>query len=188
MISKKTFIKRVGDECKQNDVAFILEPVSYSAEGLDAKGKEFARKKPVIVSYFMEEFSKPEYGIDLLKVEVPVSIFHIEGHAQYDNYDPVFSREEAAGYYRSCSEKSSLPFIYLSGGVTNEQFIDTLYFAKEAGATFNGCLCGRAIWKEGVETFASYGDEAFYEWLRKKGLENLNNVIKAVNETATPWQ
>lgn len=185
---KKAFIKRVGDECKQNDVAFILEPVSYSAEGLDSKGKDFAKKKPAIVSYFMEEFSKPEYGIDLLKVEVPVSIFHISGHEQYDNYDPVFSKEEAAAHYRSCSEKSSLPFIYLSGGVTNEQFIDTLYFAKAAGSAFNGCLCGRAIWKDGVEPFATGGDEAFYSWLQKKGAENLNNVIKAINETATPWK
>lgn len=185
---KKVFIKRVGDECKQNDVAFILEPVSYSADGLDSKGKDFAKKKPAIVSYFMEEFSKSEYGVDLLKVEVPVSIFHIAGHAQYDNYDPVYSKEEAAAYYRECSEKSGLPFIYLSGGVTNEQFIDTLYFAKEAGSTFNGCLCGRAIWKDGVEPFATGGEDAFYSWLEDQGAKNLNNVIKAINETATPWR
>lgn len=78
---KKTFIKRVGDECKQNDVLFILEPVSYSAAGLDSKGTEFAKRKPAIVAYFMEEFSKDMYGVDLLKVEVPVSIYHIEGHS-----------------------------------------------------------------------------------------------------------
>src|SRR5690625_3487049 len=49
---KKTFIKRVGDECKQNDVLFILEPVSYSAAGLDSKGADFAKRKPAIVEYF----------------------------------------------------------------------------------------------------------------------------------------
>ncbi|MFD1362354.1 hypothetical protein [Lentibacillus salinarum] len=73
-----------------------------------------------------EEFSKAKYGIDLLKVEVPVSIYNIEGYDQYDNYEPVFSKKEAEDFYRTCSEKSWLPFIYLSGGVTNEQFIDTL--------------------------------------------------------------
>ncbi|MFD1362356.1 hypothetical protein ACFQ4A_11885 [Lentibacillus salinarum] len=26
-----------------------------------------------------------------------------------------------------------------------------LHFAKEAGAKFSGCLCGRAIWKDGVQ-------------------------------------
>src|SRR5699024_2064961 len=76
---KKVFIKRVRDECKEYDVLFILEPVSYSSAGLDSKGHEFAKKKPAVVEYFMEEFSKESYGIDLLKVEVPVSIYHIEG-------------------------------------------------------------------------------------------------------------
>ncbi|MEW9677171.1 tagatose 1,6-diphosphate aldolase [Lentibacillus sp. L22] len=185
--TKKTLIKRVGDECKQNDVLFILEPVSYSSEGLDSKGSEFVKKKPAIVEYFMVEFSKEIYGIDVLKVEVPVPIFHIEGYNQYNNYDPIFSKDEAAKLYRSCSEKSRLPFIYLSGGVTNEQFIDTLHFAKEAGAKFSGSLCGRAIWKEGVEPFAKEGKDAYYEWLKTTGSKNLNKVMDTIKETATPW-
>ncbi|WP_106496232.1 tagatose 1,6-diphosphate aldolase [Lentibacillus sp. Marseille-P4043] len=184
---KKALIKRVGDECKQNDILFILEPVSYSAEGLDSKGTEFAKRKPEIVEYFMEEFSKAMYSIDVLKVEVPVSIFHIEGYDQYENYDPVFSREEAAGLYRTCSEKSRLPFIYLSGGVTNEQFIETLHFAKRAGARFSGSLCGRAIWKEGVKPFAEGNEDAYYQWLETTGSANLKNVMGAIKETATPW-
>ncbi|WP_130859606.1 tagatose 1,6-diphosphate aldolase [Gracilibacillus phocaeensis] len=185
--TKKAFIKRVGDECRQNDLLFILEPVSYSAEGLNTKGTEFAKKKPAIIEYFMTEFSKEAYGIDLLKVEVPVSIYHIEGNHQYDNYDPVFSQEEAKAHYKNCSDKSRLPFIYLSGGVTNKQFVDTLYFAKEAGATFNGCLCGRAIWKDAVEPFAKEGPEAFHNWLESLGTDNLQKVKQAIRETATPW-
>lgn len=184
---KKALIKRVGDECKQNDLLFILEPVSYSAEGLGSKSAAFARKKPEIVEYFMEEFSKPEYGIDLLKVEVPVSIYNIYGYTEYDNYEPVFSKEEAVAYYRTCSEKSRLPFIYLSGGVTNEQFIETLHFAKEAGAEFNGCLCGRAIWKKGVQPFAEGNKEAYYKWLETTGADNLSKVKRAIKDTATPW-
>lgn len=184
---KKALIKRVGDECKQNDLLYILEPVSYSAEGLSTKGAEFAKTKPEIIEYFMEEFSKEEYGIDMLKVEVPVAIYNIEGYDQYDNYEPVFSKEEAASYYRASSEKSRLPFIYLSGGVTNEQFIETLYFAKEAKAEFSGSLCGRAIWKDGVQPFGEQGKEAYYQWLKTTGSSNLEKVKKAIKETATPW-
>src|SRR5690625_1755523 len=55
---KKTFIKRVGDECKQNDVLFILEPVSYSAAGLDSKGADFAKRKPAIVERSEEHTSE----------------------------------------------------------------------------------------------------------------------------------
>lgn len=184
---KHAFIKRVGDECKQNDMLFILEPVSYSALGHSTKSATFAKAKPAIVEFFMEEFSKEEYGIDLLKVEVPVSIFNIEGYDQYDNYQPVFTQEEAVHYYRRCSEKSRLPFIYLSGGVTNEQFVDTLHFAKEAGSKFCGVLCGRATWKDGVQVFAVEGKDAYYKWLETKGTDNLNKVKSAVKAAATPW-
>lgn len=184
---KKTFIKRVGDECKQNDLLFIMEPVAYSSENLGSKSAEFAKKKPEIVEYFMVEFSKEEYGVDLLKVEVPVSIYNIEGYNVYDNYEPVFSKEEAGKYYRTCSDKSQVPFIYLSGGVTNEQFIETLRFAKDAGAEFSGSLCGRAIWKDGVEPFATSGKEAYYNWLESTGVENLKKVKNAILENATPW-
>lgn len=185
--TKKTMIKRVGDECKQNDVLFILEPVSYSAKGLASKGAAFAKEKPEIVEYFMEEFSKAVYGVDVLKVEVPVAIYHIEGYEQYDNYNPVYSKAEAVGLYRTCSEKSRIPFIYLSGGVTNEQFIETLNFAKEAGAKFCGSLCGRAIWKEGVEPFAKEGYDAYYHWLKTTGTYNLTKVMDTIKATATPW-
>ncbi|MEH7493794.1 tagatose 1,6-diphosphate aldolase [Neobacillus niacini] len=182
---KKAFIKRVGDECKQNDLLFILEPVSYDAT--EASKSEFLERKPEIIEFFMDEFSKEEYGVDLLKVEVPVSIFNINGYDQYDNYNPIFSTEQAASYYKSCSDKSRIPFIYLSGGVTNEQFIDTLHFAKNAKSKFSGILCGRATWKDGIRTFAEEGNEKFYQWLESKGIENLNRVKKAVEETATPW-
>src|SRR5690625_3666967 len=169
-------------------VLFILVPVSCSAAGLDSMGADFAKSKPAIVEYFMGEFSEDMYGVDLLKVEVPVSIYNIEGHSQYDNYEPVYSKEEAAAYYRQCSEKSRLPFIYLSGGVTNEQFIDTLHFAKEAGSKFNGCLSGRAIWKDGVRPFAEEGQAAYVNWLETTGVSNLENVCEAVQETATSWK
>ncbi|KOY82923.1 tagatose 1,6-diphosphate aldolase [Lysinibacillus macroides] len=184
---KKAFIKRVGDECKQNDLLFILEPVSYSAAGLPEKSPEFAKVKPEIIEYFMTEFSKEEYSIDLLKVEVPVSIYNIEGYSQYSNYQPVFSPEEAAHHYKNCSDKSRLPFIYLSGGVTNEQFIETLHFAKTANSEFCGILCGRATWKDGIKTFATEGKEAYYTWLQTQGIDNLKKVKEAVTATATPW-
>lgn len=180
---KQALIKRTGDECRQNDMLFILEPVSYSHEGFDSKGPDFAKRKPAIIDYFMEEFSKPEYGVDLLKVEVPVSIFHIEGYCSAG--EEIFTKEESLEAYNRASDKSNVPFIYLSGGVTNEQFIQTLYFAKEAKAAFSGVLCGRATWQEGIETFSKQGAEELRKWLQEKGADNLNSIKEAVYETAT---
>ncbi|MFQ3544548.1 tagatose 1,6-diphosphate aldolase [Halobacillus rhizosphaerae] len=184
---KKTLIKRVGDECKQNDLLFILEPVSYSAKGLDAKSPEFAKDKPAIIEYFMEEFSKEAYSIDLLKVEVPVAIYHIEGYDHHEKYSPVFTKEQAAELYLKCSELSKVPFIYLSGGVTNEQFIETLYFARDSNAKFSGVLCGRATWKDGIRIFAEEGAESFHDWLKSDGMDNLKKVTEATKAAATSW-
>jgi tagatose 1,6-diphosphate aldolase len=183
---KKAWIKRVGDECKQNDLLFILEPVSYSAGGIPEKSREFAKIKPRMIEYFMEEFSKACYGVDLLKVEAPVPVYYIEGCCG-GKAEPVFRQEEAAEAYDRCSEKSGVPFVYLSGGVSHDQFIETLHFAKQAGSRFCGCLCGRAVWKEGVQPFAEEGEDAFHHWLSTEGLDNLNRVAKAIRETATPW-
>lgn len=184
---KKTFIKRVGDECRENDVLFIFEPVSYDSKNETSKNENFIKRKPENVKYFMSEFSNNEYGIDLLKVEVPVSIYNIEGYSKYENYNPIFSREEASSLYLECANTTKIPFIYLSGGVTNDEFVETLYFAEKSGAKFNGCLCGRAIWKDGVKTFSKEGTKSQYQWLETVGLENLNKVKKTINETATPW-
>ncbi|MBD1382947.1 hypothetical protein [Metabacillus arenae] len=51
----------------------------------------------------------------------------------------------------------------------------------------SGILCGRATWKDGIQTYAEAGQDTFYEWLETKGIENLNKVRDAVNETAVPW-
>src|SRR5699024_6115123 len=183
---KNAFIKRVGDECKQNDMLFILEPVSYSAEGLDAKGADFAKKKPANVAFFMEEFSKSEYGVDVLKVEVPVAIYHIEGHGKNaPNAHPVFSESEAAACDKECSDKSMVPFIYLSGCVKNGQVIDTIHIAKKAGSTFSRSHCGRENWKYAVEACARMGHDNFYKWLKNTSAANLKNVHTAIVETAT---
>src|ERR1700749_1723513 len=67
---KQAFIERIGDECRAHDIPFFCEFVGYDADGGDEKSVEYARKKPSIVAGAMTEFSKPRYGVDVLKVEV----------------------------------------------------------------------------------------------------------------------
>ncbi|HEX3377365.1 MAG TPA: tagatose 1,6-diphosphate aldolase, partial [Candidatus Acidoferrales bacterium] len=75
---KHAWVERIGAECVANDVPFFLEFVGYD-DSMDEKGIEFARKKPQIVTGSMEEFSKPQYGVDVLKVEVPVNMAFVKG-------------------------------------------------------------------------------------------------------------
>src|SRR6186997_2487668 len=75
---KQAWVERIGDECRANDIPFFLEFVGYE-EGLDEKGVEFAKKKPAIVTGSMAEFTKDRYGVDVMKVEVPVNLKFVEG-------------------------------------------------------------------------------------------------------------
>ena len=70
---KHAWGERIGGECIASDIPFFLEFVGYVENG-DEKGIEYAKQKPEIVAKSMEEFSKPQYAVDVLKVEVPVNM------------------------------------------------------------------------------------------------------------------
>src|SRR6201997_4871919 len=70
---KHAFVERIGAESEAYEIPFFLEFVGYDPQDGDEKGFEYAKKKPEIVTKSMEEFSKPQYKVDVLKVEVPVN-------------------------------------------------------------------------------------------------------------------
>jgi tagatose 1,6-diphosphate aldolase len=183
--AKHAFIERIGDECRAHDIAFFLEFVGYDAAGGDEKGIEYAKKKPEIVKASMAEFTKDQYGVDVLKVEVPVQMDFVAG-TKASKGASAYTREQALGYFRSAAEAATKPFIYLSAGVSNPIFIETLELAGESGAKFNGVLCGRATWKDGIPVYAKQGAKAFEEWLKTEGVKNIENVNRAL-KAATPW-
>ena len=51
---------------------------------------------------------------------------------------------------------------------------------------FNGVLCGRATWKDGIAIYAQQGGKAFETWLKDEGVKNINNVNNALR-AATSW-
>jgi tagatose 1,6-diphosphate aldolase len=182
---KHAWVERIGDECRAHDIPFFLELVGYDEHGGDEKAIEYARKKPSVVSGGMKEFSKPRYGVDVLKVEVPINIEFVAG-TQANKGSSAYTRAEALDLFRSAAAETTLPFIYLSAGVSNPVFIETLELAGESGVAFNGVLCGRATWKDGIAIYAKQGADAFRKWLETTGVENIQNVNKAL-EAASPW-
>jgi len=182
---KHAFIERIGDECRAHDIPFFCEFVGYDAEGGDEKSVEYARKKPSIVAGSMTEFSKPQYGIDVLKVEVPIVMEFVEGTKAFKGAK-AYTRAEALQHFRDAAADTNHPFIYLSAGVSNPVFIETLELANESGVPYNGVLCGRATWKDGIPIFATKGEPAFRDWLNTTGVENIENVNRAL-KGATPW-
>src|SRR5205823_1525924 len=80
---KHAFIERIGAECATYEIPFFLEFIGYDPAGGDEKGLAFASKKPEIVTKSMAEFSKPQYMVDVLKVEVPINAEFVEGSSDY---------------------------------------------------------------------------------------------------------
>jgi tagatose 1,6-diphosphate aldolase len=181
---KHAWVERIGGECTASDVPFFLEFVGYE-EGGDEKTIEFARRKPEIVTKSMEEFSKPQYAVDVLKVEVPVNMAYVAGSKACKG-ESAYTRDEAKDFFRRAAAVAKKPFIYLSAGVSNDVFNESLELAADSGTNFSGVLCGRATWKEGIPVYAKQGAKALEDWLNDQGVKNINNV-NARLKSAKPW-
>lgn len=183
---KHAFIERVGAECAALDIPFFLEPICYDDNIGDEKSFAFAKVKPKYVTAYMEEFSKPRYGVDVLKVEVPVNVKFVEGMRVFSG-EKAYSREEAKELFQQAASVAKKPFIYLSAGVTDEVFRETLELAAEAGTPFSGVLCGRATWQDGIPVYGQQGIEALEAWLEDRGVKNITALNQVLAKGAKPW-
>lgn len=183
---KQAWVERIGAECIAYDIPFFLELVGYeTTQGGSEKSLEYAKKKPMIVSGSMAEFGKEKYAVDVLKVEVPIQMEFVQGTKAFKG-EAAYTRAEALQHFRDSASVTHKPFIYLSAGVSNPVFIETLELCAESGTTFNGVLCGRATWKDGIAVYAKEGAKAFENWLKTTGVENINNVNNAL-KAAHSW-
>ncbi|WEV51459.1 tagatose 1,6-diphosphate aldolase [Lactobacillus sp. ESL0731] len=182
---KQAFVERVGAEAKANELPLFLELLTYDANIADAKGADFAKVKADKVLKTMKEFSAPKYGVTVLKVEIPFNIKFVEGF-NGDN-EVVYTQAQAKELLKKQSDITDLPYIFLSAGVTSEEFIAEIKMAEEAGADYNGVLCGRATWKPSIKPFAAEGEEVGKKWLATQGKENIENLNKALTG-AKSWR
>jgi len=183
---KHAFVERIGAECEYFEIPFFLEFVGYDPDGGDEKGFEYAKKKPDVVIGAMKEFGKPQYNVDVLKAEVPVNAEFVEGSSVFKG-QAAQTRKQALELYRKAAEVAEKPFIYLSAGVGNAQFVESLNLAGEAGTDYSGVLCGRATWKEGIPVYAKQGAKALEDWMADQGVKNIEAVNAAI-KSAKPWQ
>lgn len=178
---KKAFVERVGSECMAEDLPLFLELVSYDATISDEK--EYAKIKPRKVIEAMKSYADSRYNVSVLKVEVPVDMDYVEG---FGVSEYIYTKEEAATFYKEQADATDLPYIFLSAGVSSAMFCDTLRFAKESGSTFNGVLCGRATWAGGAEVYKESGVEVTTNWFQTQGKANILKLANLVDELATP--
>lgn len=178
---KATFVERVAAECHTEQLPLFLEILTY--DGTTDDKLHNAKVKPHKVIEAMKFFADKRFGVDVLKVEVPVVMSYVEGFAEGE---VLYSQAEAAAFFKAQSEATNLPFIFLSAGVSAKLFQQTLEFAHQAGSQFNGVLCGRATWAGGADTYKEKGLEATLQWLKIQGKQNISELLEVLQRTATP--
>lgn len=183
---KHAAMERIGAECEYLQIPFFLELLAYDPKGTDEKSFEFAQMKPRLVIESVREYSKPRYHVDVLKIEAPINPKFTPGAVSFGGR-AAYTETEAVQYFKQASDATDLPFIFLSAGVSNEQFTQILQIAKDSGSEHSGVLCGRATWKDGIDIFVKSGRTALDTWLRDQGVRNIDGVNAAVRN-ATSWR
>ncbi len=184
---KHEIMERIGKECEEADIAFFLEFVGYDPKGGDAKDLAYAKQKPDIVIKSMEEFSKDKYKVDVLKVEIPIDVKYLKGSKAFNGKEAAYDLEKAKAIFKRQDECSRKPFIYLSAGVSDDSFRESLELAVSAGVNFAGVLCGRATWKDGIPVYGQGGAKALEAWLLDQGVKNIQALNAVLDKGAKPW-
>ena len=184
---KHEIMERIGKECEEADIAFFLEFVGYDPKGGDAKDLAYAKLKPEIVIKSMEEFSKEKYKVDVLKVEIPIDVKYLKGSKAFNGKEIAYDWDQAKEIFKRQDRCTSKPFIYLSAGVSDDIFRESLELAASAGVNFAGVLCGRATWKDGIPVYAKEGAKGLEAWLLDRGVKNIQALNAVLEKGAKPW-
>lgn len=157
-------VRRLVDECAEEDIPFFVEPIPYS---LDPSVPLSNRDLLDILVGAARLFSG--MGVDILKLQFPV--------------DADQSRDEAE-WRAACqqlNEACSVPWALLSAGVDYETFTLQTRIACEAGAS--GVIVGRAVWNDAV-TRQGAERERFLATTGRERIRELSNICA---ESGHPW-
>lgn len=175
---QQAYVREVGDECRRHDIAYVLELLTYPFQGQGDATPPGQGAQHVIDS--LREFAKPEYGVDLFKLESPQP-----GAGLPAPEDASAHRAAQAGFDemgRIC-RGAGVPWVMLSAGVTPAQFLRVMRYAYAAGA--HGFLAGRAIWASALQRFPDL--QACREVLRTEGLHTLQSLTDLTRQAACAW-
>ena len=181
---QKAYVREIGEQCRQWDIPLVLELLVYpfpKSAGHTTDYVESPEKLPALVLDSVREFAKPEYGVDLFKLESPLPGAGLPAHgsgAAADAAQALF--DEMGGICRA----AGIPWVMLSAGVTPPQFMRVMQYAYAAGA--NGFLAGRAIWWQALQHFPDLG--AFRSQLAQEGTGTLAELAELTRRAGHAWK
>ena len=144
--AQQDYVKRIGEDCARYDIPFLFELLVYPLAKDAHQTKDYVEmkgKKADDVLASVAEFAKPEYGVDVFKLESPVNAEDADGSA------------EVQAVFDEMGRLAGRPWVMLSAGAGKPEFRKVLDHAFAAGAS--GFLAGRAIW---LDAFRAYPDWA----------------------------
>ncbi len=180
--SQHDCVRWVGAKCREEEIAFLLEPLVYPLEqDAAAAGScvEDPAKRPELVIETVREFARPEHGVDIFKLETPVAAGQVP--------DPDTGTSEAAdtqAWFGRIDALLDRPRVMLSAGPGMKPFRRILTYGSQAGAS--GYLAGRAIWWEAFRL--GWPDmAAFVRRLAGEGVAHMERINAGLRARATPW-
>jgi tagatose 1,6-diphosphate aldolase len=145
---QKAFVESVGRDCREADIPYVLELLTYPLTSTPDHGKstyeEFTGRSAQLVIDSIHEFVKPRYQVDMLKLESPVPATEIT----------VRDRSEVRTLFEEMGkicQKAGIPWVMLSAGAAPEAFSRVLEYAFSSGS--QGFLAGRSIWLDCLNAF-----------------------------------
>lgn len=172
--AQQDYVKRIGEECAKYDIPFLFELLVYplakdahqTTEYIEMQGK---KADDVLKS--VEEFAKPDYGVDVFKLESPVNAKDADGSSAVQ------------AVFDEMGRLAGRPWVMLSAGAGKAEFRNVLDHAFKAGAS--GFLAGRAIW---LDAFTHYPDwAAIRRDLEGDAADYLADISALADQKAASW-
>jgi tagatose 1,6-diphosphate aldolase len=129
----------------------------------------------------VREFAKPEYAVDLMKLESPLAA---NGLPPRDRSAAARAAQREFDAIGAICGQRQIPWVLLSGGAAPDRFERVLDYAYAAGA--GGFLAGRTIWLDAVRRH--FPDrKAVAASLRKDGVAVLDGLSDLTKAKAKAW-
>ncbi|WP_136658310.1 tagatose 1,6-diphosphate aldolase [Nitratireductor sp. XY-223] len=176
---QQDFVKRIGEACARFDIPFLFELLVYPLSSDAHQTKDYVEmqgKKADDVLASVAEFAKPDYGVDVFKLESPVNAGDVPGVGN-DGWEAVQS------VYDDMGRLAGRPWVMLSAGAGKPQFRNILSHAYRAGAS--GYLAGRAIWLDAFSEFPDW--DLIRDGLTGESVDYMKDLNALTDSEAAPW-
>jgi tagatose 1,6-diphosphate aldolase len=173
------FVSRTGEACARFDIPFVLELLVYALPDEDRQTRDYVEQAGKHAEHVLDsvaEFADPRYGVDLFKLESPVTASAVPD----PDGDDAASVQEL---FDELGRRAGRPWVMLSAGARPDEFQRVLTFAFRAGAS--GYLAGRAIWWSAFQAFPDL--DSMSAALQSASVPYMRELNRLTDRLALPW-